>query len=643
MIYRGLFFIGQLRHLFETSDVDEQLRERIANFLDSVDLFLELLLSLRALPEGEEFSDDRVIATLRLMNFIRRIGRDEIYIKYVHQLVNMHLQSQNYVEAALTLKLHSDLHEWDLHSFVGPMEDLGLPQQSHFQRKETLCLLILDNLGKGKAWERAIDICKELAYQHAEVTFNYTRLSEILRLQATLLDHIVTEQRYYPDYYRVTFYGNFPAAIRDKRFIYRGYEWEKFGAFCERMLNKHTGAQLLKTLGDPPVDIRFGNEQYIQCTAVTPEPDRTRPIFTNPDVPLPVRNYYEHSAINLFSSSRQIKKTTRDGSEEIWLEKTYFTTEEAFPTVLRRSEVVAFEVVEISPLENALNEVETKTKELSALHMKYQALAKTSQQVSTNALAMSLNSAVDTPTNTGIGSYRQVFFSPDYVARYPDRAELIEKLKAAIDDQVRVIDSCLKLHGHLCPPEFIPFHDTLEKFFKKNFREEIRQLPPDELSETLFFSTNGDGSSYQHSLYDQTLQRTLSNASTARGNYVLPPLQLGHPTMTTLSPTSPTSTLHPPPHPKQTPLQRHLAHLARHGINGVSSAPGDTGGSDSLSVESPRNSFVNVANAVHPTVSAQIIGTSVAPSHVGSLGSFGSLKGRFSRFGSLNFGRRGNS
>jgi len=60
----------------------------------------------------------------------------------------MHLQSQNYVEAALTLKLHSDLHEWDLNAFVGPMEDLGLPQQSHFHRKETLCLLILDYLGE---------------------------------------------------------------------------------------------------------------------------------------------------------------------------------------------------------------------------------------------------------------------------------------------------------------------------------------------------------------------------------------------------------------------------------------------------------------------------------------------------------------
>ena len=58
------FFVGQLRHLFESSEVDEQLRERISNFLDSVDLFLELLLSVRALPEGEEYSDDRVIATV---------------------------------------------------------------------------------------------------------------------------------------------------------------------------------------------------------------------------------------------------------------------------------------------------------------------------------------------------------------------------------------------------------------------------------------------------------------------------------------------------------------------------------------------------------------------------------------------------
>ena len=67
------FFIGQLRGLFDSSDVDERLRERVANFLDSVDLFLELLLSVRALPEGEEFADDRVIATVSSYNIYLHI------------------------------------------------------------------------------------------------------------------------------------------------------------------------------------------------------------------------------------------------------------------------------------------------------------------------------------------------------------------------------------------------------------------------------------------------------------------------------------------------------------------------------------------------------------------------------------------
>jgi len=63
------------------------------------------------------------------------------------------------------------------------------------------------------------------------------------------------------------------------------------------MLGKHAGARLLKILGDPPVDIRFGSDQYIQCSMVTPEPNRELPVFTNPDVPDAVRTYYEHWSV----------------------------------------------------------------------------------------------------------------------------------------------------------------------------------------------------------------------------------------------------------------------------------------------------------------------------------------------------------
>lgn len=83
------FFVHQLRRFFETSTVDEELRTRMLEFLGSVEMFLELLVSVQELPNGDEFLDDKVIATLRLMNFTREIGRDEMYIKYVHQLANV--------------------------------------------------------------------------------------------------------------------------------------------------------------------------------------------------------------------------------------------------------------------------------------------------------------------------------------------------------------------------------------------------------------------------------------------------------------------------------------------------------------------------------------------------------------------------
>ncbi|KAG8846100.1 hypothetical protein FRB96_002079 [Tulasnella sp. 330] len=568
------FFVSQLRHLFDSSSLDEQLKAHVGDFLDSVDLFLELLLSVRELPEGEEYQDDRVIATLRLMNFIRRIGRDEIYIKYVHQLVNMHLQSQNHVEAALTLKLHSDLHEWDLNSFVEPMPELDLPRQSQFVRKETLCLLILDYLGKGKAWESAVEICKELAFQHSEVTFNYHRLAEILSHQATLLENIMTEQRYYSEYFRVAFYGNFPAAIRDKQFIYRGYEWEKLGAFCERMLNKHPGAQLLKVVGDPPDDVRFSSFQYLQCSSVSPEPDRSLTIFTNPDVPEPVRKYYEHRQVFLANCMRQISRDPNAETLEFkdsWTEKTFYTTEESFPTVLRRSEIIDVQIVQTSPIDNAIQSVETRTRELQMLEMKYSTLAQTGTAIPTNPLAAALNNVVDMPEDGGIVMFRQVFLDQKYLAEHPEEVDAMHRLNMAIEDHVRVIGRCLALHNSLCSPEMRSFQNILERFFRKNFADEIERLnmvdepldeaPTQPLPNRLPYITSaqpydidpssspttpafniGGGGNYRFSSLDSRSQRRGSRDFESFGRKM------------------------------QTPLQRNLAHLARHGLNGVASS-----------------------------------------------------------------------
>jgi dedicator of cytokinesis protein 3 len=161
------------------------------------------------------------------------------------------------------------------------------------------------------------------------------------------------------------------------------------------------------------------------------------------------------SAIRLFSSSRQTVKLDRDGNEELWLEKTYYTTEEDFPTLLRRSEIISSESLEISPVEIALQDVELKNKELDALNRRYSALVNTNQVISTNPLSMTLNSVVDAPMGSGVSSYRAAYLTPEYVERYSERVETVEKLRAAVDNQVsRYFVRCLLRTADLCQSRF---------------------------------------------------------------------------------------------------------------------------------------------------------------------------------------------
>ena len=63
-------------------------------------------------------------------------------------------------------------------------------------------------------------------------------------------------------------------------------------------------------------------------------------------------------------------------------------------------------------------------------------MLKTGQTISTNPLSMTLNGAVDAPINGGISMYRKSFLTPEYLATYPERADLVQKLRNAIDEQV---------------------------------------------------------------------------------------------------------------------------------------------------------------------------------------------------------------
>lgn len=196
----------------------------------------------------------------------------------------------------------------------------------------------------------------------------------------------------------------------------------------------------------------------------------------------------------------------------------------------------------------------------------------------------------------------------------------------------------MKLHCSMCTHEMLPFHENLERFFYRNFSEEIRRLSVD-LS-PISGPNSPSGRSLPHGSFVRIHEQARSESSSAistKPQFFIPPLQLGR-SVVTPPPMSPrslqTPTISEAP-TRQTPLQRNLAHLARHGMHALSSGPGDAGNNDSISAGSPQGSFVNVGSGI-PVASTS--GASMVTSNFGN--SLGSLRGRISRLGSLNFGRR---
>ena len=180
----------------------------------------------------------------------------------------------------------------------------------------------------------------------------------------------------------------------------------------------------------------------------------------------------------------------------------------------------------------------------------------------------------------------------------------------------------------------LSFHEELEKFFRKNYGDEIQRLSLEVPTERGTASLRPPDTSYPPSVTDVT-SIVPSISSTTRAPFAISPLHLPGSNIT--PPQSPATSFALSTTIQPTRLQKHIAHLARHGMNAVASSPGEgiDGGmhrSDSLSVGSPQGSFVNVTGSAGPSV------TNSGASLVGSKS--GSLKGRFSRLGSLSFGRR---
>lgn len=147
-----------------------------------------------------------------------------------------------------------------------------------------------------------------------------------------------------------------------------------------------------------------------------------------------ISSYNYNNNIHLFIKERRydsfkdrtgIKKLppTYNDYKNLHREIIVFHVENNFPTIQRRQKIIKVEKIELTPLQNAIRDIEYKNKELTELVVTFEKDSKPN----TKQMSMLLNGVLDAAVNGGIEKYINAFFSRKFIAKADEK--IISDLK----------------------------------------------------------------------------------------------------------------------------------------------------------------------------------------------------------------------
>ncbi|KAK4142021.1 uncharacterized protein C8A04DRAFT_13620 [Dichotomopilus funicola] len=504
-------FLGELRALFEEGLVrDEGLLAALNELTNTVDVFLDLLVAVHSSDGGNDSGSgageaSHLIHRLRLMEFLRDMHKEDIFIRYVHQLATLQADARHHAEAGLALRLHADIYDWDPLRTTPALHDPDFPAQSHFERKERLYFAMIKHFEEGAAWNCALAAYKELQTQYETNTFDFAKLARTERAIASIYETIASGTRpLVPKYFRVVFKGlGFPAAVRDKAYVFEGSSspGERTASFTDRMQALYPAAHIVlvnTATADAEQqqldDVVEG--QFLVISPLSPHRDLSHTVYQRARVAPAIREYLV-SAAEPRSFSVTTKRCTAAGTpvEEHYTEKTIYTTAESFPTILRRSEIVrAQQGVRLSAKETALERTVRKTGEMGALERKVAEGegGDESAQLLVDAVSISVNPN----SENGVVMYRGLIPGMASLEKSEDGEEEGESdeedeedeepvldaqetaLKMALVDHAIMLKRCLGTFGK-SGNEILTRHvEDLQRFFESTYAPEIALFTP---------------------------------------------------------------------------------------------------------------------------------------------------------------------
>eukprot|EP01129_Flabellula_baltica_P015578 TRINITY_DN7992_c0_g1_i1.p1 TRINITY_DN7992_c0_g1~~TRINITY_DN7992_c0_g1_i1.p1 ORF type:complete len:484 (-),score=85.78 TRINITY_DN7992_c0_g1_i1:24-1334(-) len=421
-----------LKQCFENSSIDNKVMECV-----------EILIGIYSSK-----NEDNIDHHLTLIEFYKENNFNDYYLHMFHELSRQHISQENYPEAAISLLKLADAYGWS---------------KEETEKKTELYLLAASYYLKENYWEEAINLYDILIEVHQNVG-HYHDVAKFLKKQAEIYDLIVNDDRFFGTYYFVSLFG---PSVEQVSYVYRAKELERIRSFADRIMETFEDMELIMSLKTDGKDVD-PSKNYIQIFPVLPsshEFHKKRKMKIEPN-PMK-RNYVENTNVDIFTCSISInKKLFPDDQLGIVLnsysEIKFFTVEEKFPSIRRRSKVIEEDSHFDSPCDIAIKNLESKIREMSALISKF----KRGNIINVSPFTMVLKGTIDAAIGGGTEIYKEAFLSGKY-QREPGDERKVPIIKELIDKTYETLGNALRLHKTIIPENMKELHKQLELRYQK--------------------------------------------------------------------------------------------------------------------------------------------------------------------------------
>ncbi|XP_046736743.1 dedicator of cytokinesis protein 9 isoform X7 [Diprion similis] len=292
---------------------------------------------------------------------------------------------------------------------------------------------------------------------------NYQALSNCYTHLAQACNKVVevtkSGKRLLGRFYRVAFFGS--AYFEDEsgqEYIYKEPKVTSLSEISERLNRLYSekfGHDVVKMIMDSvPVNISELDPKmaYIQVTHVIP-------YFEKLELEIRVTEFEQNHDMCCFMFETPFTREgkPRGNPEDQWKRRTILTTQYSFPYVKKRIAVCQKRIVELSPIEVALDEMRQRVAELEDVAL----IAPTDAK----KLQLRLQGSVCVTVNAGPLAYASAFLDPALSPQYPD--DKVEDLKDVFREFVKICYTALQINSKLITSDQHEYQEVLRENYQK--------------------------------------------------------------------------------------------------------------------------------------------------------------------------------